>query len=126
VVPADVAGRALGVAVRARRVRDPRAARKLECRYGDALEVTSYPDVRSLPAVLGLYLGADRLPHHPVDVPGADAAELVVDTASGSVTLLAKQGFVTHLVSVHLPDEVRAERAAVSVATCLVAGNRSR
>ncbi len=123
VVPAGVASRALGLVVRAHRVHDPSAARKVECRYGDALDVSSYPDVRSLPAVLGLYLGADRLPHHPVDVPGADAAEVVVDT-DGSVVLLAKQGFVTHLVSVRLPEEQPAERAAISVATRLVAGNQ--
>jgi hypothetical protein len=123
-VPAAVASRELGVRVRAVRVHDPHAARRLECRYGDALDVTSYPDVRSLPSILGLYLGTDRLAHHPVDVPGADGAEVVLDPDAGSATLLAKQGFVTHLVTARLPDAARAERVAVSVATRLVAGNR--
>jgi hypothetical protein len=106
-------------------VRDPAAARRLECRYGDALDVSSSPDVRSLTSIVGLYVGADRVLHHPVSVPGSDGAVVILGAnGPGSVTLFAKQGFVTHSVTVKLPGSDRAERAAVRVAARLVAGNR--
>ena len=124
VITARVAGRALGRPVTARHVRDPLSARALECGYGRALDVVSEPDVRPLPVVVGLYIGVDRLLHHPVDVPGSDGAAVILEQDDApTLTLFAKQGFVTHRIVVNIGDLDRAERVAVELATQLVAGN---
>jgi hypothetical protein len=135
-----VAQQVLGVPVLARRVEEELAPRTLDCSYrarsrsaaGPLLEIRSTPDPRSLDVLVGLYLGGDRLPHHPVDVAGADDAELVSDPSRGLVTVFAKQGFVTHVVVLTptgpggaLDGEADgAERGAVSLAGTVVAGNR--
>ena len=80
------------------------AARTLDCSYVPAetdvdapsLEIRSAPDPGTLDAMLRLYLGVDRLPHHPVDITGADDAEVVLEPEDGLVTVFLKQGFVTH------------------------------
>jgi hypothetical protein len=118
--------------VRTQRVEDQMTGRSLDCSYLPAkqtpdapfLELLTAPDPTPLDAIVGLYLGVDRLRHHPVDVAGASDAEVIFapDVAT-SVTLFAKQGFVTHTVVIGIDDEDRAERLAVEAATLLVAGN---
>ena len=123
VLPARAAGRALGRPVEPRRVPNPTNVRRLECRYGPSLDIVSAPEVRSLGTIVGLYVGVDRLPRHPVDVPGADDAVLVDNPGDRpSVTLFVQQGFVLHTVVVQAPLE-RAERVAVRLAGLVVAGN---
>jgi hypothetical protein len=124
VVPARVAVRVLGRRVTARRVAHPANVRRLECRYGSSLDIVSAPDVRSIGTIVGLYVGVDRLAHHPVEVPGADDAVVILNSGDRpSVTLFAQQGFVVHTVVVHAADPGRAERVAVRLAALVVAGN---
>lgn len=126
VVPARVASRALGRPVAGRRVATPTNARRLECAYGPGLDIVSAPEVRSLGSIVGLYVGVDRLPRHPVDVPGAGAAVVVANPGDDpSVTLFVQQGFVLHTIVVHDRLE-RAERVAVRLAERVVAGNPPR
>ena len=132
VVTSKVASKLLGARVTAKKVEDKMTGRSLDCSYVPAkrsrdapfLELLSTPDPTPLDAIVGLYLGVDRLRHHPVDVPGASDAEVIFapDVAT-SVTVFAKQGFVTHTVVIGIDDEDRAERLAVKAATLLVAGN---
>jgi hypothetical protein len=124
VLPARVAVRVLGRRVTARRVPHPANVRRLECRYGPSLDIVSAPDVRSIGTIVGLYVGVDRLAHHPVEVPGADDAVVILNSGDRpSVTLFAQQGFVVHTVVVHAADPGRAERVAVRLAGLVVAGN---
>ncbi len=124
VVTGTSASSILGDQVKARKVRNRLAARTLECRYGRTLDITSTPDPRSITLIIGLYIGVDRLQHHPVDVSGSDGAAVVlVPGDRPSLTLFAKQGFVTHTVVVAGDDLGRAEKIALEVATELVAGN---
>jgi hypothetical protein len=131
-VPGRAASEVLGFTVEARKVRDKLAPRAMECGYGrrggsPVAEVRSGPDPTPVDALVRLYIGTDRLRHHPVDVPHADGAAAIVDpgpAAAPAVTVFAKQGFVTHTVVVRLPDEEDAERAAVELAGLVVAGNR--
>ena len=129
-VPARAASDVLGGPVTTRRVVDQAAARTLRCRYRPevrdgalAAEIRSAPDVTSLRRLVGLYVGTDRLQHHPADVPGADGAEVVLQPAAGLVTLFAKQGFVTHVVVVSTARVAEGERAAVALADLLVRAN---
>jgi hypothetical protein len=132
VVTGKVASKLLGAEVTAKRVEDKMTGRSLDCSYVSAkqtpeapfLELLSTPDPTPLDAIVGLFLGVDRLRHHPVDVPGASDAEVIFDPAiQASVTLFAKQGFVTHTVIIGIDDVELAERLAVEAATLLVAGN---
>ncbi len=124
VVPARVVSRVLGRPVTDRRIPHPTNARRLECRYGPEVDLVSAPDVRSLGTIVGLYIGVDRLAHHPVDVPGTDDAAVILNPGDRpSVTLFAQQGFVIHTVVVHRGDLGRAERLAVRLAGLVVAGN---
>jgi len=124
VVPARVADRVLGSRVSPRRVAHPANVRRLECRYGPSLDIVSAPDVRSVGTIVGLYVGVDRLAHHPVEVPGADDAVVIINLGDRpSVTLYVQQGFVVHTVVVHAADPGRAERVAVRLAGLVVAGN---
>ena len=102
-VSARTASKALGEKVTAHRVTSELAARTLDCSYVPAemdvdapsLEIRSTPDPVTLDAMLRLYLGVDRLPHHPVDITGADDAEVVLEPEDDLVTVFVKQGFVT-------------------------------
>jgi len=132
VVTGKVASKLLGARVTAARVEDTMTGRSLDCSYVPAkqtpgapfLELLTAPDPTPLNAIVGLYLGVDRLRHHPVDVPGASDAEAIFDPdVATSVTVFAKQGFVTHTVVIGIDDVDRAERLAVQAATLLVAGN---
>jgi hypothetical protein len=132
VVTSEIASELLGARVTAKRVEDKMTGRSLDCSYvpskqtPDApfLELITAPDPTPLDAIVGLYLGVDRLRHHPVDVPGASDAEAIFDPDAGnSVTVFAKQGFVTHTVVIGIADDDRAERVAVEAVTLLVAGN---
>ena len=132
VVTGKVASKLLGARVTATRVEDTMTGRSLDCSYVPAkqtpgapfLELLTAPDPTPLNAIVGLYLGVDRLRHHPVDVPGASDAEAIFDPdVATSVTVFAKQGFVTHTVVIGIDDVDRAERLAVQAATLLVAGN---
>jgi hypothetical protein len=131
-VPGPTASKVLDELVTTTKVESELAPRTLHCRYVPAehdltapsLEIRSTPDVRPLAALVGLYLGVDRLPHHPVDVRGADDAEAVLAPEDALVTIFAKQGFVTHTVVLGLEDADRAERIAVKLAGLVVAENR--
>jgi hypothetical protein len=132
VVTGKIASKLLGARVTAKRVEDKMTGRSLDCSYVPAkqtpdapfLELHSAPDPTPLNAIVGLYLGVDRLRHHPVDVSGASDAEAIFDPdVATSVTVFAKQGFVTHTVVIGIDDVDRAERLAVKAATLLVAGN---
>ena len=132
VVTGKIASKLLGAQVTAKRVEDKMTGRSLDCSYVPAkqtpdapfLELLSAPDPTPLDAIVGLYLGVDRLRHHPVDVPGASDAEAIFDPeVATSVTVFAKQGFVTHTVVIGVDDVDRAEPLAVEAATLLVAGN---
>ncbi len=132
VVTSTIASTLLGARVTAKKVEDEMTGRSLDCSYVPAkqtpgapfLELLTAPDPTPLDAIVGLYLGVDRLRHHPVDVPGASDAEAIFDPDAGtSVTVFAKQGFVTHTVVIGIDDDDRAERLAVKAATLLVAGN---
>jgi hypothetical protein len=123
------ATRLLGVPVAAREVSSELAPRTLACRYAQGagpplLEIRSTPDPTSLDSLVRLYIGVDRLPHHPVDARGADAGEAVLDPGHGVLTVFVKQGFVTHTVVLADGDPPRDERTAVSLAELVVAGNR--
>jgi hypothetical protein len=123
-LPASTAGRLLGVRVVARHVHDPLSGRALTCAYtghGVRLQIRSTPDPTPIGRLVGLYVGTDRLLHHPVAVPGADAAELVELPAEHRVTLLAKQGYVTHLLVLSGLPSRRADRLLVALTTTLVA-----
>ena len=130
-VSARTASKALGEKVTAHRVTSKLAARTLDCSYapagteGDAplLEIRSTPDPGTLDAMLRLYLGVDRLPHHPVDISGADDAEGVLDPGDDLVTVFLKQGFVTHAVVLDIGDPERAERVGIRLAKLVLAGN---
>jgi hypothetical protein len=130
-VSGRTAGEALGEQVDAHRVTSKLAARTLDCSYapaatqGDAplLEIRSTPDPGTLDAMLRLYLGVDRLPHHPVDITGADDAEVVLDPEDDQVTVFLKQGFVTHAVVLDVGDLERAERIGIRLAKLVLAGN---
>jgi hypothetical protein len=133
VVTSKVATRLLGVTVTAKRIEDPMAGRSLDCGYTPAtpdagtpfLEIVSTPDPTPIARLVGLYLGVDRLPHHPTDVTGADDAEVIVDpdpTAPG-ITVFVKQGFVTHTIVLGLDDVALAERIALQAAAIVVRGN---
>ena len=124
VVPAREATRELGRPVTARRVAHPANVRRLECRYGPSLDIVSAPDIRSVGTIVGLYVGVDRLAHHPVEVAGADDAVVILNPGNRpSVTLFVQQGFVVHTVVIHAADPGRAERLAVRLAGLVVAGN---
>ena len=130
-VPAALASSVLGTPVEARRVKGS-SSRTLGCTYlrtpGDdgsaLLEIRSGPDPTGLDALVGLYLGVDRLRHHPVEVPGADDAEAIFEPELGRVVLFVKQGFVTHSVAVSVGGPDRAERIAVRLAARVVRGDR--
>jgi hypothetical protein len=134
IVDGRAASRVLQRKVTAHRMHNKLMARALDCSYvvgrGDgtpALELRSTPDPTPLLALVGLYVGTDRLRHHPVDVPHADAAVVIIEPGQRStptVTLFAKQGFTTHTVVVRLLSEANAERAAIELASLVVAGNR--
>jgi hypothetical protein len=131
-VPARTVGRVLGEAVTGRKVTSKLAPRTLGCSYvpdeGDGgashIEIQSTPDPSSLDGLVRLYIGVDRLPHHPVDLDGADDAEAVLQPEDGLVTVFAKQGFVTHAVIIGGADLGSGERAAVRLARLVVAANR--
>jgi hypothetical protein len=131
-VTARLAGSLLGERVTSRTVSSKLAPRTLDCRYvpagaasaGPVLEIRSRPDPGSLDTLVRLYVGVDRLPHHPVQVSGADDAEAVRDPMYGRVTVFAKQGFVTHTVAVEVEDARRGARLAVRLAELVVRGNR--
>ena len=116
-MPASTVGRLLGEKVTARKVTSELAARTLTCSYvpdeqdRDApfLEVRSTPDPIPLDAMVGLYLGVDRLQHHPVEIDGADDAEVILQPDDDLVTVFAKQGFVTHTVILGVDDLGRGE-----------------
>jgi hypothetical protein len=130
-VSGRTASNALGRQVTVHRVTSKLAARTLDCSYapaatpGDAplLEIRSTPDPGTLDAMLRLYLGVDRLPHHPVDITGADDAEVVLDPGDDLVTVFLKQGFVTHAVVLDIGDPERAERIGIRLAKVVLAGN---
>ena len=130
IVTAADAGNLLGVRVRAERADDPQTARTLDCRYvasqqsAPVLEIRSHPDTNPVGALVRLYVGVDRLRHHPVDVPGSDGAEAVLQPEDELLTMFVKQGFVTHTVVVRLADLDRGERVAAAVAAAVVDGNR--
>ena len=75
--------------------------------------------------MLRLYLGVDRLPHHPVDITGADDAEVVLEPEDDLVTVFLKQGFVTHAVVLDVGDLERGERIGIRLAKLVLAGNHS-
>jgi hypothetical protein len=128
-VSGRTASKALGEKVTAHQVKSELAARTLDCSYVPAetdapfLEIRSTPDPGSLDAMLRLYLGVDRLPHHPVDLTGADDAEVVLEPEDDLVTVFAKQGFVTHAVVVSVGDLERGERIGIRMAKLVLAGN---
>jgi hypothetical protein len=124
-------GRVLDEEVTARKVTSELAARTLTCRYvpdGQGrdprlLEIQSTPDPTSLDSLVRLYVGVDRLQHHPVEVAGADEAAIILQPDDDLVTVFAKQGFVTHAVVLGLADLDRGERVAVRLASLVVAAN---
>jgi hypothetical protein len=130
-VTGRTASEALGQRVTMRRVESELTARTLDCSYVPAerevgapfLEIRSTPDPGSLEAMLRLYLGVDRLPHHPVGLAGADDAEVVLEPEDDLVTVFAKQGFVTHAVVVSVGDLERGERIGIKLAKLVLAGN---
>ena len=130
-VSGRTASKALGEKVTTRRVTSELAARTLDCSYVPAgmdldtpsLEIRSTPDPGTLDAMLRLYLGVDRLPHHPVDLTGADDAEVVLEPEDDLVTVFVKQGFVTHAVVLDVGDLERAERIGIRLARLVLAGN---
>jgi hypothetical protein len=130
-VPARTVGRVLGEQVTARKVTSELAPRTLTCSYvpdrqdRDApfLEIQSTPDPTPLTALVGLYLGVDRLQHHPVEIAGADDAEVVLQPEDDLVTVFSKQGFVTHAVILGVSDLERGERIVVRLARLVVAAN---
>ncbi len=132
VVPARTAGRVLGERVTARAVSSDLAPRTLTCRYvpdardsgASFLEIQSTPDPTSLDALVRLYVGVDRLPHHPVQVDGADDAEVVLQPDGQLVSVFAKQGFVTHSVILGIDDLQRGEPIALRLARLVVRANR--
>ena len=115
----------------ARRVVNPAAARTLRCGYqpadnGDgrpSAEIRSAPDVTSLRRLVGLYIGTDRLQHHPVEIAGANGAEVVLQPNAGLVSVFVKQGFVTHLVVVRTHGPASSETAALRLADLVVRAN---
>ena len=119
-VSGRTASRALGEKVTTKVVESKLAARTLDCSYVPAeqdvdapfLAIQSTPDPVPLDAMIRLYIGVDRLPHHPVDVAGADDAEVILEPEDDLVTVFFKQGFVTHAVILGLGDLERAERIA--------------
>jgi hypothetical protein len=131
-VPARAVGRVLDENVTSREVTSELAPRTLTCGYAPDqrdgkwpfLEIQSIPDPTPLAALVGLYLGVDRLQHHPVDVAGADDAEVILQPDDGLVTVFAKQGFVTHSVILVLDNLERGELIAVRLARLVVRGNR--
>ena len=130
-VPGRTASEALGERVTTRKVESKLAVRTLDCSYVPAemdvgapfLEIQSTPDPGTLDAMLRLYLGVDRLPHHPVDIAGADDAEVVLEPENDLVTVFFKQGFVTHAVVVSVGDLERGERIGIRLAKLVLAGN---
>jgi hypothetical protein len=68
-------------------------------------------------------MGRDRLPHHPVDITGADDAEVVLKPEDDLVTVFFKQGFVTHAVVLEVGDLERAERIGIRLAKLVLAGD---
>ena len=125
------ASKALGEKVTTHKVKSKLAARTLDCSYVPAemdadapsLEIRSTPDPVTLDAMLRLYLGVDRLPHHPVDITGADDAEVVLEPEDDLVTVFFKQGFVTHAVVLDVGDLERGERIGIRLAKLVLAGN---
>ncbi len=130
-VSARTATKALGEKVTTHKVESELAARTLDCSYVPAemdvdapsLEIRSTPDPVTLDAMLRLYLGVDRLPHHPLDLTGADDAEVVLEPEDDLVTIFFKQGFVTHAVVLDVGDLERAERIGIRLARLVLAGN---
>jgi hypothetical protein len=130
-VPARTASKALGEKVSTHQVHSELAARTLDCSYvpsemdvdAPSLEIRSTPDPVTLDAMLRLYLGVDRLPHHPLDLTGADDAVVVLEPEDDLVTIFFKQGFVTHAVVLDVGDLERAERIGIRLATLVLAGN---
>jgi len=131
-VPARTAGHVLGERVTARKTTSQLAPRTLTCSYVRAgqdrdapfLEIQSTHDPTPLDALVGLYLGVDRLQHHPVEVDGADDAEVILQPDAGLVTVFAKQGFVLHSVILGLDDLERGKLFAVRLARLVVRGSR--
>jgi hypothetical protein len=132
VVTSSVASRLLGEPVTTKKIKNKLATRTLDCSYIPAkqdvdapfLEIASTPDPTPLAPMIGMYIGVDRLQHHPVDIPGADEAAVILDPGdTPSLTLFAKQGFVTHTFVLGMDDLDRAERVARQLAARLVAGN---
>ena len=130
-VSGRTASKALGEKVTTRTVESKLAVRTLDCSYVPAetgvgaplLEIRSTPDPGTLDAMLRLYLGVDRLPHHPVDIAGADDAEVVLEPEDDLVTVFVKQGFVTHAVVLSVGDLERGERIGIRLAKVVLAGN---
>ena len=130
-VSARTASKALGEKVITHRVDSKLAARTLDCSYvpvgmdldAPSLEIRSTPDPGTLDAMLRLYLGVDRLPHHPVDITGADDAEVVLEPEDDLVTVFLKQGFVTHAVVLDVGELERGERIGIRLAKLVLAGN---
>jgi hypothetical protein len=130
-VSGRTASEALGELVIPRHVKSKLAVRTLDCSYVPAemdedapfLEIRSTPDPGTLDAMLRLYLGVDRLPHHPVDISGADDAEVVLEPEDDRVTVFVKQGFVTHAVVLSVGDLERGERIGLRLAKLVLAGN---
>ncbi len=130
-VSGRTASKLLGEKVTTTVVESELAARTLDCSYVPAemdvdapfLEIQSTPDPVALDAMIRLYIGVDRLPHHPVDVAGADDAEVVLEPEDDLVTVFFKQGFVTHAVMISVGDLERAERIGLRLAELVVAGN---
>jgi hypothetical protein len=130
-VSGRTASEALGEKVTTHQVKSELAARTLDCSYVPAetdvdapfLEIRSTPDPVALESMIRLYLGVDRLPHHPVDIPGADDAEVVLEPEDDLVTVFFKQGFVTHAVVLGVGDLARAERIGIRLAKLVLAGN---
>ena len=131
-VSGPTASKLLGARVTTHVVESKLAARTLDCTYVPArmdvdapsLEIRSTPDPVALDAMIRLYLGVDRLPHHPVDIPGADDAEVVLEPEDDLVTVFFKQGFVTHAVMLGVGDLERAERIGLRLAELVLAGNQ--
>jgi hypothetical protein len=130
-VSGRTASKLLGERVTTKVVESKLAPRTLDCSFVPAevdedapfLEIQSTPDPGALDAMIGLYIGADRLPHHPVDVAGADDAEVILQPEDDRVTVFVKQGFVTHAVMIGIGDLERAERIGLRLAELVVAGN---
>jgi hypothetical protein len=130
VVPAEVATDLLGTPVTTKRIDGELVPDVQNCSYvptdqspgAPFLELMSTPDGTSVDDLVRL-TGED-LEHHPVDVPGADEAEAMLDPEiAPTVTVFATLDGVVHTVVLGLDDVEEAERIAVEAAGLLVAGD---